>query len=68
MSLQNKTILVTGGSRGIGRSIVLDLAERGANVAFTYHNRSGQCKEGREARPAAGWQRNRLRAGCAAAR
>ena len=36
MSLKNHTILVTGGSRGIGRAIVLDLARRGANVAFTY--------------------------------
>tara|TARA_B100001250_G_scaffold393667_1_gene396685 strand:- start:4220 stop:4966 length:747 start_codon:yes stop_codon:yes gene_type:complete len=34
--LQNKTILVTGGSRGIGKSIVLKLAEYGANVIFTY--------------------------------
>ena len=36
MSLKNHTILVPGGSRGIGRAIVLDLARRGANVAFTY--------------------------------
>ena len=36
MSLKNHTILVTGGSRGIGRAIVLDLARRGASVAFTY--------------------------------
>lgn len=34
--LQNKTALVTGASKGIGRSIVLKYAEQGANVAFTY--------------------------------
>ena len=34
--LKNKTILVTGGSRGIGKSIVLKLAKYGANVIFTY--------------------------------
>ena len=34
--LTNKTVIVTGGSRGIGRSIVLKLVEHGANVVFTY--------------------------------
>ncbi len=34
--LTNKTALVTGASRGIGRSIALKFAEAGANVAFTY--------------------------------
>lgn len=34
--LENKTALVTGGSRGIGRAIALKLAEYGANVAITY--------------------------------
>lgn len=37
--LQGKVCFVTGGSRGIGREIVLTLAEAGADVAFTYvHN------------------------------
>jgi len=35
-SLQGRLALVTGGSRGIGRAIVRDLAHRGATVAFSY--------------------------------
>lgn len=34
------TFLVTGGSRGIGRAIVLDTAAAGHNVAFTYVSRA----------------------------
>lgn len=34
--LEGKTALITGASKGIGRSIALKYAEEGANVAFTY--------------------------------
>lgn len=36
MKLEGKNCLVTGGSRGIGKSIALTLAKFGANVAITY--------------------------------
>ena len=36
--LTNKTVLVTGGSRGIGKAIVQTAALEGANVIFTYLN------------------------------
>ena len=41
INLDGKNCLVTGGSRGIGKSIALTLAKAGANVAITYA-RSGE--------------------------
>lgn len=35
--LENKTALITGASRGIGKGIALEFAKQGANVAFTYN-------------------------------
>ncbi len=34
--MSNRTAIVTGGTRGIGKAIVLELAKDGCNVAFNY--------------------------------
>lgn len=44
MSLNSKTALVTGASRGIGRAIALRLAEDGANVAVIYAGSADKAK------------------------
>lgn len=43
--LEGKVCFVTGGSRGIGRAIVEAMADRGANVAFTYQHSEQQALE-----------------------
>ena len=44
-SLQDRRALVTGASRGIGRSIAMELARRGAHVAINFLNSEDQAIE-----------------------
>ena len=45
MILENHRVLVTGGSRGIGRGIALEMAREGADVVINYVRSSGAADE-----------------------
>ena len=36
--LENKTAIITGATRGIGKGIAIEFAKQGANIAFTYNS------------------------------
>ena len=45
MSLRNRVALVTGGSRGIGRGIAVQLAKDGARVAIAYRTNKAAAQQ-----------------------
>ena len=44
-NLKNKTAIITGGSKGIGKGIVEKFAKDGCNVAFTYLSSESSANE-----------------------
>lgn len=42
---ENKTVVVTGASRGIGRAIAMAFAKQGANVVLNYNKSAAQAEE-----------------------
>jgi NAD(P)-dependent dehydrogenase (short-subunit alcohol dehydrogenase family) len=45
MSTSNRIALVTGSSRGLGKSMALHLAERGVDLILTYRSKEQEAKE-----------------------
>jgi 7-alpha-hydroxysteroid dehydrogenase len=43
--MKNKTLFISGGTRGIGKAIVYAFAKEGANVAFTYNSNADVANE-----------------------
>ena len=62
MTMEGKVALVTGGSRGIGRAICLELARRGAAVAVNFAGNEAAAQETAEACRALGAQAELFRA------
>jgi len=45
MNTSSPIAIVTGGSRGLGRSTVLSLAKRGVHSIFTYHSNRAEAEK-----------------------
>lgn len=54
MNFSNKTVLITGGSRGIGRATAQAFAEKGARVAINFHSNHEAARSTIESLPGEG--------------
>ena len=43
--MRGKTLVISGGTRGIGKAIVYEFAREGVNVAFTYNSNEALAQE-----------------------
>ncbi len=48
MSLENKSILITGAARRLGRAVAIAAAEKGANIVLHYHTSKNEVEDTRE--------------------
>ena len=45
MNLKDKTVIITGGTRGLGKELCLEFAKNGCNVIFTYSRSQTESKK-----------------------
>ena len=43
--MKNKIALITGGSRGLGRDMAINIAKKGIDIIFTYHANKSAAEE-----------------------
>lgn len=43
--MSQKTAIISGGSRGLGRDMAINLAKNGVNIIFSYHKNESKAKE-----------------------
>ncbi|MDQ1339295.1 MAG: 7-alpha-hydroxysteroid dehydrogenase [Campylobacterota bacterium] len=44
MSFEGKTLVLSGGTKGIGKAIIYEFAKAGCNIAFTYNSNADEAK------------------------